>query len=107
MGDSESGRRHRAAKGGDGCREVTATITAFCGPVSFLGLAVPHIARLIFRSDNHRILMPATLITGAAVTLCCNLVCVLPSNSVLPVNAVTPLFGAPVVIWILLRGRRK
>lgn len=51
--------------------------------------------------------MPATLITGAAVTLCCNLVCVLPSNSVLPVNAVTPLFGAPVVIWILLRGRRK
>ncbi len=86
---------------------LTATITAFCGPVSFLGLAVPHIARLIFRSDNHRILMPATLITGAAVTLCCNLVCVLPSNSVLPVNAVTPLFGAPVVIWILLRGRRK
>lgn len=86
---------------------LTATITAFCGPVSFLGLAVPHITRLIFRSDNHRILMPATLITGAAVTLCCNLVCVLPSNSVLPVNAVTPLFGAPVVIWILLRGRRK
>ncbi|MBD5314137.1 MAG: iron ABC transporter permease [Duncaniella sp.] len=86
---------------------LTATITAFCGPVSFLGLAVPHIARLIFRSDNHRTLLPATLLTGAGVTLCCNLVCVLPSDSVLPVNAVTPLFGAPVVLWILLRNRRK
>ena len=86
---------------------LTATITAFCGPVSFLGLAVPHIARLIFRSDNHRTLLPATLLTGAGVTLCCNLGCVLPSDSVLPVNAVTPLFGAPVVLWILLRNRRK
>lgn len=86
---------------------LTATITAFCGPVSFLGLAVPHIARLIFRSDNHRTLLPATLLTGAGMTLCCNLVCVLPSDSVLPVNAVTPLFGAPVVLWILLRNRRK
>ena len=86
---------------------LTATITAFCGPVSFLGLAVPHISRLIFRSDNHRTLLPATLLTGAGVTLCCNLVCVLPSDSVLPVNAVTPLFGAPVVLWILLRNRRK
>ena len=86
---------------------LTATITAFCGPVSFLGLAVPHIGRLIFRSDNHRTLLPATLLTGAGVTLCCNLVCVLPSDSVLPVNAVTPLFGAPVVLWILLRNRRK
>lgn len=86
---------------------LTATITAFCGPVSFLGLAVPHIARLMFRSDNHRILLPATLLTGAGVTLCCNLVCVLPTDSVLPVNAVTPLFGAPVVLWILIRNRRR
>lgn len=86
---------------------LTATVTAYCGPVSFLGLAVPHIARLIFRTDNHRILMPATLLTGGGVTLCCNLICVLPANSVLPVNAVTPLIGAPVVIWILLRGRKR
>lgn len=82
---------------------LTATITAFCGPVSFLGLAVPHIARLIFRSDNHRVLMPATLLTGAAVTLVCNLLCVLPADSVLPINAVTPLIGAPVVIWVLVK----
>lgn len=84
---------------------LTATITAYCGPVSFLGLAIPHIARLIFRSDNHRVLMPATLLTGAAVTLACNLLCVLPSNSVLPINAVTPLIGAPVVIWVLVSHR--
>lgn len=85
---------------------LTAAITAFCGPVSFLGLAVPHIARLLFRSDNHRVLMPATLLVGGGVALACNLLCVLPSASVLPVNAVTPIIGAPVVIWILLRRRR-
>jgi len=84
---------------------LTATVTAFCGPVSFVGLAVPHIARLIFRSDNHRVLMPATLLTGAAVTLMCNLLCVLPADSVLPINAVTPLIGAPVVIWVLISHR--
>lgn len=85
---------------------LTAAITAFCGPVSFLGLAVPHIARLLFRSDNHRVLMPATLLVGGGVALACNLLCVIPSASVLPVNAVTPVIGAPVVIWILLRRRR-
>lgn len=85
---------------------LTAVITAFCGPVSFIGLAVPHIARLMFRTDNHLILMPATLLTGAGITLACNLVCVLPSNSILPVNAVTPLVGAPVVIWILTHRRK-
>ncbi|MCM1355348.1 MAG: iron ABC transporter permease [Staphylococcus sp.] len=86
---------------------LTAVITAFCGPVSFIGLAVPHIARLIFRSDNHRVLMPACFLTGAAVALACNLLCVLPTDSVLPINAVTPLIGAPVVIWVLVGHRRK
>ncbi len=86
---------------------LTAAITAFCGPVSFIGLAVPHIARLIFRTDDHRTLMPATILMGGGVTLCCNLLCVLPVNSILPVNAVTPIIGAPVVIWILLRGRKR
>lgn len=85
---------------------LTAAVTAYCGPVSFLGIAVPHIARLIFRTDRHRILMPATMLTGAGVTLACSLICVLPAGSVLPVNAVTPLIGAPVVIWILIRGRK-
>lgn len=86
---------------------LTAVITAYCGPVAFIGLSVPHIARLIFRTDNHRILMPGTLMTGSAVALACNLLCVLPSNSVIPLNAVTPLIGAPVVIWVLFKHRSR
>lgn len=86
---------------------LTAVVTAFCGPVSFIGLSVPHIARLVFPTDNHRVLLPATLLVGAAVALGCNLLCVLPENSLLPLNAVTPLIGAPVVIWVLLKHRAK
>ncbi|TFU93680.1 iron ABC transporter permease [Barnesiella sp. WM24] len=85
---------------------LSAVITAYCGPVSFIGLAVPHIARMIFRSDNHRILMPATLLCGSAVALGCSLLCILPSGNVIPINAVTPLIGAPVVLWVLLRHRK-
>lgn len=85
---------------------LTAVITAYCGPVSFIGLAVPHIARMIFRKDTHRILMPATMLCGAAVALACSLFCVLPTNSVIPVNAVTPVIGAPVVLYVLF-SRRK
>lgn len=86
---------------------LTAVITAYCGPVAFVGLSVPHIARLIYRTDNQRILMPGTMMTGAAVALACNLLCVLPANSVIPLNAVTPLVGAPVVIWVLLKHRSR
>ncbi len=85
---------------------LSAVITAYCGPVSFIGLAVPHIARLIFHTDNHRVLMPATLLCGAIVALGCGLLCILPSGAVLPVNAVTPVVGAPVVLWVLLRHRK-
>ena len=85
---------------------LSAVITAYCGPVSFIGLAVPHIARMIFRTDNHRILMPATILCGSVVALGCSLLCMLPSSGVLPVNAVTPLVGAPVVLWVLLRRRK-
>ena len=86
---------------------LTAITTAFCGPVSFIGLAVPHIARLIFRTDNHRLLLPATLLCGAAVALLCNIVCYLPGESgIIPLGAVTPLMGAPVIIYILVRGKR-
>ena len=85
---------------------LTAVITAYCGPVAFIGLAVPHIARLIFRTDNHRVLMPATLILGALVALLCNIVSVLPGSMVLPVNAVTPVIGAPVILYVILKERR-
>lgn len=86
---------------------LTAVITAYCGPVSFIGLAVPHIARMLFKTDSHKILMPAVMLCGSAVTLGCTLICVLPSQSVLPVNAVTPLIGVPVVIYVILCRRGK
>ena len=86
---------------------LTAIVTAFCGPVAFIGLAVPHIARLLFHTDNHRLLMPATMLTGAVVALLCNVLCFLPGTlGVIPLNAVTPLIGAPVIIYVILRGRR-
>ena len=83
---------------------LTAIITAFCGPVSFIGLAVPHIARLILRTDNHRSLLPMTLLTGDAVALLCNIICFLPGEGgIIPLNAVTPLVGAPVIIYVIAR----
>lgn len=84
---------------------LTAVTTAFCGPVSFIGLAVPHIARLITRtSDLHR-LMPATMLLGAMIAMLCNIICVLPHNMIIPLNAVTPIFGAPVIIYIICKRR--
>ena len=86
---------------------LTAIVTAFCGPVAFIGLAVPHIARLLFRTDNHRLLMPATILTGSVVALLCNVLCFLPGETgVIPLNAVTPLIGAPVIIYVILRGQQ-
>lgn len=86
---------------------LTAVVTAFCGPVSFIGLAVPHIARLLIATDDHRVLMPFTIVMGAVIALGCNLLCVLPANGgIIPLNAVTPIVGAPVIIYIILRGRR-
>ena len=86
---------------------LTAITTAFCGPVAFIGLAVPHIARLLLTTDNHRWLMPATMLTGAVVALLCNVICVLPGESgVIPLNAVTPVIGAPVIIYVIIHERR-
>ncbi|MBQ8949011.1 MAG: iron ABC transporter permease [Prevotella sp.] len=85
---------------------LTAVTTAFCGPVAFIGLAVPHIARLLLSTDNHQVLLPATILCGAVVALFCNLVCFLPGESgVIPLNAVTPLIGAPVIIYVIARRR--
>ncbi len=85
---------------------LTATTTAFCGPVSFIGLAVPHIARLLLGSSNHKLLLPVTLLTGGCVALLCNLLMVLPGkNILLPLNAVTPLLGAPVVIYVIINRK--
>ena len=85
---------------------LTAVITAFCGPVAFIGLAVPHIARLVLGTDNHRVLLPATILTGSAVALLCNILTVLPGEGgIIPLNAITPLIGAPVVIYVILSRR--
>lgn len=82
---------------------LTAVATAYCGPVAFIGLAVPHISRLITRTADHLVLLPATIALGATIALLCNIVSVLPEHSVIPLNAVTPLFGAPVIIYIIFK----
>ncbi|MDE6013131.1 MAG: iron ABC transporter permease [Prevotella sp.] len=86
---------------------LMAVTTAYCGPVAFIGLAVPHIARLLLVTDNHRILLPATILMGAIVALLCNFICFLPGETgIIPLNAVTPLVGAPVIIYVILKGHR-
>lgn len=86
---------------------LTATVTAFCGPIAFIGLITPHISRLIWGTDDHRVLLPFTMLTGGSLCLLCNLLCCLPSeNGVLPLNAITPLLGAPIIIYILVKNRR-
>lgn len=92
-----------------GCSGVlTAIVTAYCGPVVFLGLAVPHLARAIFQTSDHRILMPASMVMGAALALVCNLIARMPGfEGALPVNSVTALIGAPVIASVLFRKRKN
>lgn len=86
---------------------VAGTITAYCGPIAFLGLAVPHLARLAIGTSDHRILLPAAVTTGVLVSSVCSVVAELPGqDAVLPINVVTALIGAPVVVAVLLRSRR-
>jgi len=86
---------------------ITAITCAFCGPIAFIGLAVPHIARLLLGTSNHKSLLPVTILVGSAMALLCNLICVLPGASgVLPLNAVTPIFGAPVIIYVILNQKK-
>lgn len=85
---------------------MTAIVTAYCGPVAFIGLAMPHVARMLTRTDNHWILMPATMLTGSAVALGCNVLSVIPSHTVIPLNALTPLVGVPVILYVILSANR-
>lgn len=85
---------------------LTAMVTAFCGPIAFIALAVPHVARLFTGTTDHRALLPMTILMGSAIALLCNVITTLPSNgTVLPLNAVTSLIGAPVIVWVLLRRK--
>ena len=87
---------------------LTAVTTAYCGPIAFIGLAVPHIARMLLKTDIHRYHIPGTILSGAAITLLCNILCVLPGdNGIIPLNAVTPIMGAPVIIYVIIKGRHQ
>lgn len=86
---------------------LTSVVTAFCGPVGFIGLAVPHIVRMIFRTSDHRVIIPGCILTGAAVGLLCNILCVVPTDTVLPLNGVTPLIGVPVILYVIFKERLR
>jgi iron complex transport system permease protein len=86
---------------------LAGSITAFAGPIAFVGLAVPHMARLLFKTSSHKVLFFATLLFGAIIMLLCDILCQLPGSDItLPINAITSIIGAPVVIWLLLRKRQ-
>lgn len=86
---------------------LAGSITAFAGPVAFVGLAVPHIAKLVFQTSNHKILFWSTLLFGAIIMLVCDTISQVPGGDItLPINAVTSIFGAPIVIWLLIRKRK-
>ena len=86
---------------------LTAIVTAYCGPIVFIGLAVPHLCRTIFATSNHRILMPAVTLVGALLALICSVIARMPGfEGALPINSVTALIGAPIVIWVLFSRRR-
>jgi iron complex transport system permease protein len=85
---------------------LAGSVTAFCGPIGFIGIAVPHMTRLLFRTSSHRILVPACCLTGTLLMLTCDLISQIPgSQTVLPINIITALAGAPVVIYLLLRNK--
>lgn len=86
---------------------LTGVITAFAGPIAFIGLAVPHITKLVFATSNHKVLIPAVAIIGGIIMLVCDAIAQLPTiEYTLPINAITSLFGAPIVIWLLIRKRK-
>ena len=81
---------------------LAGTVTAFCGPIGFIGLAMPHVTRMLFRNSDHRVLVPGTVLSGASVLLLCDLVSKLFN---LPINAITALLGIPIVVWVVLRNK--
>lgn len=81
---------------------LAGTVTAFCGPIGFIGLAMPHVTRMLFRNNDHRVLVPGTVLSGAAVLLLCDLV---SKMFTLPINAITALLGIPIVVWVVLRNK--
>jgi iron complex transport system permease protein len=86
---------------------MVGVVTAFCGPIAFVGLAVPHLIRLVLPTSNHKTLLPAVMLGGAILLLMCDVIAQLPGRAqVLPLNAITSLIGAPVVIWMVIKAKR-
>ena len=86
---------------------LTGAVTAFCGPIAFIGLAIPHLTRLLIDTTTHKILIPASMLLGAIILLFCDVLSQLPgTNFIIPINAITALIGAPVVIWIILKSKK-
>ena len=86
---------------------LTGVITAFSGPIAFIGLAVPHLTKLLFNTSNHKTLLPAVAICGSIIMLICDSISQIPNSEyTLPINAITSLFGAPIIIWLLVRKRK-
>jgi iron complex transport system permease protein len=81
---------------------LAGTVTAFCGPIGFIGLAIPHVTRMLFSNSDYRVLVPGTILTGASVLLICDIISKLFT---LPINAITALLGIPVVVWVVLRNK--
>ena len=85
---------------------LTAVVTAFCGPIGFLGLVVPHIARLALNTSDHTRLLPVTMLAGATTALLCTLVSVTSPHGIIPINAITPIIGVPIIIYIIINRRK-
>ena len=84
---------------------LTAVVTAYCGPISFIGIAMPHLARMIFKTDNHFVLMPAVILAGGMATLLCNWGMIAIPDRIIPLNALTPIVGVPVILYVILKGK--
>ena len=85
---------------------LTAVVTAFCGPIGFVGLVVPHIARLTLNTSNHTRLLPATMLCGAVTALLCSLLSVVGQHGIIPINAITPIIGVPIILYIIVNRRK-
>lgn len=83
---------------------LAGTVTAFCGPIGFIGLAMPHVTRMIFNDSDHRVLLPATMLTGACILLLCDII---SKSLTLPVNSVTALLGIPVVVYVVIKNSSR
>ena len=86
---------------------LAGTITAFCGPIGFIGIAVPHICRVVFKTSNHLVLVPAVILTGGIVMLFSDIISQLPGmQTTLPVNSVTAIIGIPVIMWMIIKNKK-